>query len=135
VVVQEPAEEFNQQEWIALDPVRLLQEFGVRLGSEHVGRDPRDRFAIERRQPNQLRSGLDELGLRVLHLMQALAGPKCHHPRHRKRREAQRELPHCDRETGPAPVQVIEADKHRILERARLNEGLHVLQEPEQELR
>ena len=37
MVVQEPAEELNQQERIALDPVRLLQEFGVRFGSEHVG--------------------------------------------------------------------------------------------------
>jgi hypothetical protein len=32
-------------------------------------------------------------------------------------------------------VQVIETDKHGILERGRLNEGLHVLEEPEQELR
>jgi hypothetical protein len=31
-------------------------------------------------------------------------------------------------------VQIIKADKHGILERARLNEGLHVLEEPEQEL-
>ncbi len=48
---------------------------------------------------------------------------------------SQRELPHCDRETGPAPVQVIETDKRGILERGRLNEGLHVLEEPKQELR
>jgi hypothetical protein len=32
-------------------------------------------------------------------------------------------------------VQVIETDKHGIPERGRLNEGLHVLEEPEQELR
>src|SRR5271170_3244190 len=67
--------------------------------------------------------------------MQALLRPKCHDPRDRKRGQAQRELPHCERETGPAPVQIIKTDKHGILERGRLNEGLHVLQEPEQELR
>jgi hypothetical protein len=112
-----------------------LEEFFVGLDSEYVRRDLRDRFAIERRQPDQLRPGFDELGLRLLHLMYTLAGPKCHHPGHRKRREAHRELPHCDRETGPTPVQIIERDKHGILERGRLNEGLHVLEEPEQELR
>jgi hypothetical protein len=32
-------------------------------------------------------------------------------------------------------VQVIETDKHGILKSSRLNEGLHVLEEPEQELR
>ena len=32
-------------------------------------------------------------------------------------------------------MQVIETDKHGILERGRLNEGLHVLEEPKQELR
>jgi hypothetical protein len=32
-------------------------------------------------------------------------------------------------------VQIIETDEHGILERGRLNEGLHVLEEPEQELR
>jgi hypothetical protein len=31
-------------------------------------------------------------------------------------------------------VQIIETDKHGILERGLLNEGLHVLEEPEQEL-
>jgi len=32
-------------------------------------------------------------------------------------------------------VQIIETDKHGILESSRLNKGLHVLEEPEQELR
>jgi hypothetical protein len=52
VVVLEPAEELNEQERIALDPVRLLEQFLVRIDAEHVGRDLRDRFAIERPQPN-----------------------------------------------------------------------------------
>lgn len=67
--------------------------------------------------------------------MQALLRPKCHNPRDRKRGEAQRELPDGERETGPAPVQIIKTDKHGILERGLLDEGLHVLEEPEQELR
>ena len=87
-VVLEPAEELNQQERIALDPARLLQEFLVRLGSQHVGRDLRDRGAIERPQANQLRSGLDELDRRLLYLVQALVRPEGHDPRHRERREA-----------------------------------------------
>jgi hypothetical protein len=67
--------------------------------------------------------------------VQALARPKCHNPRHGKRRQAHRELPHCERETGSTPVQIIETDKHGILEGRPLNEGLNVLKEPEQELR
>jgi len=67
-VVLEPAEELNQQEGIALDPRRLLQELLVRLGSEHVGRDLHDRLAVKRPQPNELRPGFDELHLRQLHL-------------------------------------------------------------------
>src|ERR1700722_8536179 len=91
--------------------------------------------ATECPQPDQFRSGLDQPGLRQLHLMLTLAWPKCHHPRHRKRRETRRKLPHCYRETGPTPVQIVETDKHGILERSLLDEGLHVLEEPEQKLR
>jgi hypothetical protein len=38
-----------------------------RSDAGHVGRDLRDRFAVERPQADQLRSGLDELDLRLLY--------------------------------------------------------------------
>ena len=68
-VVLESAEELNEQERIALDPLGLLEEFRVCFGSEHVGRELCDRFAVERSQADQLRSGLDELDLRLLYLI------------------------------------------------------------------
>jgi hypothetical protein len=78
VVVLKPAEELNEQKRIALNPAGILEEFLVCLDSEHVGRDLRDGFAIERPQANELRPGLDELELRLLYLMQPLVWPECH---------------------------------------------------------
>jgi hypothetical protein len=67
--------------------------------------------------------------------MGALVGPERHDPRDRERREALRQVSDGDREAGPAPVKIVKADQNGILQRGLLNEGLHVLEEPEQELR
>jgi hypothetical protein len=59
-----------------VDLVRLKEEFPVRLGSEHVGRDLCHRFASKRPQSNELRSRINEVSLRLLHLMETLARSK-----------------------------------------------------------
>ena len=133
-VVLEPPQELHQQERVPLHPSRPLQEVIVWFGAQDVCRDQRHGLALERPKADVRGATFDQIRLRLLHRCEALVRTKGEHPCHGKRSESWPELPYRDRAAGPRPVQIIEADKDRRLQRCFLDHRLEILDEPEHEL-